>query len=461
MLYKDLMASSDVSVRLPSSLPQELRFPTPSKAVAGESMKLRIAADKPEVRTKSSNQFRITIPNSASLWEARNSRLCFDLIAESSSTWAQIAVDPGAMYAINKNISSIFRRVRILSGSKEIVNLENYNLLSNILSVCGANDDYNNTIGDIQSNTGTLEERAKYIKKQGDGTISSFPTRRFCMCLHGTNLLENTLPLFVSQPWIIEFTLAPLAEFLEYQDTLKDGPTNAGTTDKIDDILLTNIYFHTKVLTLSSELELQMRNTFANNVKTYAFTAYDHFSQISAGKSHQIQIPTKKSVVSGILCVQRDASDAVTLTQLDKLNGKYLYNGLEQYQYVINGKNHPADPVECLNGGAEMLQELTEFFDKQRLTVGSTTIKEDNWTVGAAYETAYKEMTTIIAMDMRKFSTSLVSGENTAQSVGSLIFKARTADVSATDDHPDNTFDFFVRHTSLLQVVGGRVDVVH
>jgi hypothetical protein len=204
-----------------------------------------------------------------------------------------------------------------------------------------------------------------------------------------------------------------------------------------------------------------MRNTFANNVKTYAFTAYDHFSQISAGKSHQIQIPTKKSVVSGILCVQRDASDAVTLTQLDKLNGKYLYNGLEQYQYVINGKNHPADPVECLNGGAEMLQELTEFFDKQRLTVGSTTIKEDNWTVGRAYETAYKEMTTIIAMDMRKFSTSLVSGENTAQSVGSLIFKARTADQSATNDHPDNTFDFFVRHTSLLQVVGGRVDVVH
>lgn len=456
--------ASEVSVRLPTALPSELRWPVVAKSVSGEALKIKVWADKAEVKSKSNNTFRFVIPNNSSLWDARDTRICFDLEAE--GVWATVASATNSAWAINKNIHSIFSRLRILSGSTEILNIENYNLLCNILMECNSNDDYNNTVGDIMMNTGVFSERAKYVKVNGVG--SAFPKRRFCMSLLGTNILENTLPLFVSSPWIIELTIASPEEFFEYAELVGSvyvAPA-AITGTAPTDIKLTNITLHTKVLNLSTELDLQLRNEFANNVKTFAFSTYDHFSQISNGTSHQIQIPIKKSVLNGIIAVQRDASEAKDPVHLNKLNGQFLFNDMTNYQYTINGQNIPQDPVETINGAAAMMQELLEFFGKQRLMVGSMSIKDNEWAVSITDKQTSTSTDnnlpckTIIAMDLRKFSTSLVSGSNTAQGVGSILFKANTADITQVTNGSDNEWHFFGRHVALLSIIGGRVTVV-
>lgn len=466
--------SSEVSVRVPTSLPSELRLQTPSKAVSGEGIMLKIPADKAEVRTKSNNSFRFVIPNQASLWNGRNSRICFDVAIEADDLKNATGIENNK-WSINKNIHSIFRRLRILSGSQELVNIESYNLLCGILMEVNANEDYNNTVGDIMSNTGAIEERKKYIKVVDDEVV----VRRFCMHIAGLDLLENTLPLFTNQPWIIELTLAPMEEFLEYTNTdvtskgiitgfKADGTTNLDafpaslpTGSRLPtDILLTNITFHTHVLSLSTELELQLRNEFANNKKTYRFTSYEHFSQNSALDTHTIQIPIKKSVVSGLLAVQRDASDVTDYRYVDRLNGKFLYNGLEYYQVVINGQNVPQDRIDTTKGNSEGMQELITLFDKQRATIGSMSITDNSWTPAepAVADKWRIPSKSIIALDLRKFQTTLISGYNTAQAVGSFMFKARTPQITA---HPDNRWEFFVRHSSLIQIEMGRVSVIH
>lgn len=463
---------SEVSVRVSQLLPSELRFTTPAKAIPGSALKLKVPADRNSCSSKTNSVFKFYMPNSASLWSARNTRICFN--AQMQGTYATVApaADAGSGWAYNKYVHNFFSKLRILVGTKEIVSIEDYGTLCSILMECNSNDDYNDSIGDIMSNTGNFYERAQYIKHADTiGTQTQFAKRRFCMSLIGTNILDNTLPLFINAPWVIELTVAPIASFLEYgvltaADAAAGKPAVAGSGGKpatqlalFTDIVLDNITLHTKVLTLSTEYERQLREEFANNVKTIAFTSYEQYAQQSNGNLHSIIIPVKKSVVSGLLCVQRDESNSVDPQYLDKKHGKFLYNGLTQYSMVINGVHQPSEPVMCTEGGAEMMQELLEFFNKQSFTVGSMCIKDNNWTVLDGSEGPARQQSTIVSMDMRKFHTSLISGENTAQSTGSLLFKALTDQQLSTST--DNTFVFFIRHESLVQFINGRVDVVN
>lgn len=444
--------SSEVSIRTSTSLPAVLRLSQPSKAPVGLSQKLRIQSDKSTVRTKSNQLFRFTIPNASSLWDGRNSRVCFDMVVEPGTDYDSITA---AKWSIHPNIGSIFSRLRILAGTTEIVNIENYNLLYNMLMETGASAEWNNTVGDILMNTGILTERQKYIKPSG-ATVA--PIRRFCMPLLGTDLLNNTLPLFVNAPYIIELTVAPMSQWLEWAGTgTEPTPTQLA---EIADFRLENINFHTQVLSLSTELEAQMRSEFANQVRSYAFTSWDHYSIQSAGSSHQLQIPTKKSNIDGFMAVMRDASDASLYAQENRLSKKYLFNGLVSTQFRINGQNIPQDPIENINGNAEGMYNLLELLGKQNSTISSMNIKENDWTVAAADESYTKAMSTIISANLKKFpSTGLISGYNTSQAVGSFLLKLQTDNVLAT--HPDNQFDCYTRFAGLLQVSNGRVSVVN
>lgn len=457
--------SNEVAVRLPAATPSELNFPEPSRAVNGSNLLIKVPSNLATVNTKQGRTFKITIPNSANYWNPRSSKLTFNCKLLVSVN-AGFDIPDGARHiALNKHINSLFDRIVIRNGTTEIQEIQQYNLLSNILYETGSTEEYNQTVGEIMANGGDYRER-----RENCFTVTSPPTvvtRRYCMQMVGFDLLEShTLPLFVSAPWTIEFRMAPLDTFLEFTGTQDDY--NAYAIDvaasgfQVLDCELDTITFNTHVLSADSRLESQLVAEFANTSKKFTYTGYDYYSSQASGNNASIIIPTRKSMISGILCVQRDFSDSKDFRYKDKLNGKWLHNGVKQYYATVNSVNIPSDPIDCTNGGAEGFCELLRYLNKSRITISSLSINDDSWQVDDNLLTTTQRYAVsqkfIMALNLKGYNTSLVSGMNTASNTGSLVLKIQQEDVSGL--HPDNNYEIFTRFTGIVLITAGRVSVV-
>lgn len=450
--------ANEISIRLGAAVPSSLQFPERLRAIEGKRVMVKIPSNVAEVETGKTSKFTITIPNSGAFWDGRDSRLCFDLSAVGTAIKGN--------WSLNKSINSIFSQVTIRVGTTIIVQYDRYNLLSNILLELSSTDEYSKKSGEILSNMGDLTERKNNLAHAANPTTAStLVTRRYCMNPL-IDFLNNTIPIFsTNSPFSIDFQLAPLNEFLE------DAEANAAARPAADaptGVKLTNVTFHTHILSVDAAVEARMRQSFVDSVKTQSWTGYDYYSQKASGSStHSVQIPVRRSVISGMVAVMTNTAVSQSIQFKDKLNSKFYNNGLVSYQAVINGQNVPQDQILCSGGDPEGYSELMSFLGKQSLLLSSSSIEDETWNranladpdddtaTGPKNHRSQKMM----ALDLRPYDTSLVSGVSTATNSGNFLLRVN-ADFSDHDANGGGQFEVFTRYVGLVQYAGGRVIVV-
>lgn len=273
-------------------------------------------------------------------------------------TFTGIAGTGSTYNRINFDVRSLIKRVEVLIGSRVVVDISNFNVLSNMLDML---EDTNlfSTVGVISQGTGSQAQRAAaFANSTYDVQLYHFNTSFFHSILPLQKLATNVR---------LRITFAPANECLE-----SDG-TGASYT-------INNLQLHYNVLIPDDKFDkLWNQKVSAGGIHwTYeTFSNFQTTNLLGAGTNAATQVLNYKyNSLLGIMMVMRDSANIYSLAANDKLN-KFNYNDLNSFRLRISSQSYPIDPQRSLGdlyfAFIEMFGVSARFPAYGASTYGSTT----------------------------------------------------------------------------------------
>lgn len=417
----------DDNVAIPRSLIQE----EPVRAIEGTTVPVRIKSDVSAPSVKNQNTFRIDIPNGqSSFWVAKNSFLCFELTPTQGVAYGSTAT----RNKLSNYVHSMFESVRFMNGSTELQRIDNYGLYASMILTGNYESDYIDTVGKGTFGAGSDDDRSA-----NHDTGAAYKSRRYCMPLL-LDSLKHTYPLFTTQSYSLEFRLvSDINRVLEVDTDAATVVANYWT-----DIKLSNITLSSHFLNVESRVDRGLRLRFKDRRVMYQYEGFDYYTLQVEGVDNDVVISSKKSTMSGLMAIVCNPTTFTDPEVEGKLDNSWTFSGMTEYSANINGLNYPNDQIETKDG-TELYVELLRFFSLLDSNTGNSQITVENMIANKA----------LMCLDTRTFEDNdgIISGINTAGSIGSLRFKMRHSNALASG----SALYVFVRHNGLVVIDNGAV----
>jgi len=305
----------------------------------------------------------------------------------------------------NKDIRSIFKRIVVRFGSKQVLDVQNNGLLYNILD---GNLDVNweSTVGALTTGTGPAAQRnADFLN----------PNKVYAVQLYNNedSFFYNVYPFQkLGVQCYIDVYLAPANEVIE---TDVSGAT----------YVVNNVQWHTASLVPSKDWEIKYGLRLPLGI-TFTYLTYENLydsSVLQAGVSQASKtLSYKYSSLLGVFCVFQTSSTLQSQTTLNKLS-TYNFLGLNSANLKIGSQCYPIDTNRSASDLLTMYAELfglsMRFPFAQAVNFDSTNfvlciplarhIKE-NRDIGASLDGLNTSIGTSITLDMG-FSAPLPSAQ--------------------------------------------------
>lgn len=301
-------------------IPSSMRYTTPKHGPPGKRQEIRLPALAPTYTTASDRIVRFHF-NNDNLVDFRRGYLSFDLtVTGNTGTYCRVA----------QGIWSIFNRLKILSGGKEIEEIREYNLFSSLQFETYRDEDVADTIGPSCYGYATRLERNLFST-----ATKSYESPIFC-------------GFFLSG-------IVPLKKFknkLQLELFLED-PARCMETDSPTPITLslTNVHFHYEILELSQMTETALADTLSSGGVTYPYKKFTYYVNPLTSSKSQIVIPHVSCGIEALMTIMRRNDIASNPTFNDKFLTFNRYNCTD-FQFRINNVFFPPEPVKCSTGQA-------------------------------------------------------------------------------------------------------------
>lgn len=262
----------------------------------------------------------------------------------------------------NFDIRSIIKRVEVLIGSRVVVDISNFNVLSNMLNNLM---DVNlfSTVGQISGGTGSQAQRnAAFANSTYDVQMYHFNTSFFQSILPLQKLATNVR---------LRLTFANANECIETDGT---NPT----------YVVSNLQFHYNVLIPDEKFNSLWDSKIRGDGIHWTYETFSNFQTtnlLANGTNNATQILNYKfNSLLGVLMVMRDSANIYNFAANDKLN-KYNYNGLNLFRLRISSQSYPIDPSRSIG---DLYFALIETFgiSARFPTYGSTNYGSSSFIAG-------------------------------------------------------------------------------
>ena len=238
------------------------------------------------------------------------------------------------------NIGTCFSLVRVLIGSTEISQTQNFALIDSIVEL-SKTESYINSVG-------------KQLRGLGDATARNAQANSgvtYCLYLGDTiKLLSQALPLYkIQEVMTLEFTVNDL-------QCLETDGTNPQLT-------INNVKFHYDTIQISPEID-NMITQKINDKLCIPYLQYDYFNntQMTNGiNSMATQLPFRQISLAGVLAVARNSANLSNPAINDTYNSFLGYSNFVSDYLKFNNVIMPNDKCDSQN---DQLTLTLEFFGK-------------------------------------------------------------------------------------------------
>lgn len=298
-----------------------------AKASGRQVIKINPSTSSMVTVTTGQNLIKFNLPNSANL--AGNVAFGFNVsnIAISGSTNPRLVSPAWGAIA----------RVVIKVGSVVVTDINEYGLLQSIYSWYDNPDYWRASVGAVQC--GILPEATR------NGAVAG--TKRYVVPLL-CDLFEQILPTkHLNQPVVIEIYMQQANRALE-----ADSGTLSAHTYTVSDMEIVADY-------VDDVQDLKMEGGFP-----FRLVRHQQDTLNSGVSSASVQINDKVSSLTHIVTALTRADEETDSNSNNKFDN-YYYSTMNSYQYKVNGKNYPDQPIDCTNGASEALNEALSYFDNE------------------------------------------------------------------------------------------------
>lgn len=268
---------------------------------------------------------------------------CIDFTNSSLQFGVTTAVTGGTYARVSQNIGSVIRRLRLLFGSTEVYDTENFNLLFSYMTLY-KNTNWFNGLGKLLMGTGSASDR-----NSANNNGQKYLLRLGCIC----EILNRVLPLHViNEQFIIELTL--------------EKPENCIETDGSNpSFSLFSVEYHFDYLILEPEFNNLLKEQIVNGGLCIPFRKYNNYTNTSVTSgvtSAQIQLPYRYLALQGIISIMRNSANLGNPTVNDKFVTYLGYSNFVNTVLKVNSVLMPADKVNNVN---EVMELDLQLFSKK------------------------------------------------------------------------------------------------
>lgn len=316
------------------AIPESLRYVQPKYGPPGMRKELRLPAVATSYSSTSDRIMRFFF-SSDGLLDFRRGYLSFDFTLTCSSPYTYLRVGQG--------IWSIFNRLKLLAGGKELEDIREYNLYNSLLFEQLRDEDISDVIGPSCYGFATQSER---------NAFSSTTKTYACPILCGF-FLTGVLPMGL------------LKQKLELQLYLEDPSRCIETDGNINNVSfsITNLYFHTEELRLSGAVTSELQS-LVNSGISYPYKRFTHYVQPVTATRNNLVIPHVGGGIEAFIHVLRDGSNLGNPTINDKLL-TYIPSNVTDHQLRINNEYYP--PEVTLTSTPQSYVQYLRYINKWRL----------------------------------------------------------------------------------------------
>lgn len=261
-----------------------------------------------------------------------------------TGTWTNNTMEPGSW--------SICNRARVLCGSTQIQQIDRFNLLTNWRALTEGGLDAPSL--SVPGATGTVTAYpwwsfALNLSDQGDRQLTE--SRNMIMPLNLESLTAKVLPLgAIKESIIIEFYLEDASNvFAKIVGTDTGRPTYS-----INDCRL-----HAYELTLPKSYNDTIQAQVDGGGLQLKFNDWTHFSTTITTAQSTTLITEKACSVKTIVAIPRQVS-VLSDNTLDGKSWVWDGTGLRTYQFKLDNKYYPADPVDCFYTSSSVAYEIPD-----------------------------------------------------------------------------------------------------
>jgi hypothetical protein len=283
---------------------------------------LRIVPENGSSSTyRAGDQIRFQLP-SDSVYDMRTACLAFNATATQTA---------GTFIRFPNFMGVIIAQLRVLAGSKEIVNIQNWGLLMNIIRIATSDAEV----------AGTEQAMLQGVNPAGTRNTDNTAIRKYLLPMY-LNLcgLKPFPTKCIKDVITFEFTLAT-------NNAVIEGDGTPGTLA----YSITNTRLHVKDMQLPQDWVARYLSMLSTNPYTLTTHAWQYQGNtLSSGtSSFDVQINIKAKSIKSIFWVMRTQSTLNDPTVNDKWE-TFNPNSISNYYVKINGKQYPAEPIDCTFG---------------------------------------------------------------------------------------------------------------
>ncbi len=302
-------------------VPQSLKFTTTKRGLAARRVPVKL---RPEQQTYASNNnklIQIKIPNTA-LFDTRKGYITFDV---------GLTTTGGTYKRMHNGIFSCINRLRMLAGSTEIEDIQDWNRIYSILWAALNPSEVVSAIAHTAMGFGTQVERDAL----GAATTS------YCCPLYSGILNSELLPT------------RDISSNLMLELYIEDGTVCVETDGTVPIITISNILFHVERLELDPAYMEFISSYIRSNGLQFGFHTWQRYiNSLPASSSQQLLINHRSSSMNGMLNILVNSANINDPT----VNDRFLTwpaetpNGAvwNQTKLLINAMPFPDEPIDLV-----------------------------------------------------------------------------------------------------------------
>lgn len=316
-------------------VPESLRYVQPKCGPPGTRKEIRLPAVASSYSTGGDNIVRFFL-SSDGLLDFRRGYLSFDFRINTG-------VGVGTYLRVSQGIWSIFNRLRLVCGGKELEDIREYNLYNSLMFEALQDTEISDVIGPSCYGYATQAQR---------NVFSSATKTYSCPILCGF-FLTGVLPMaFLKQRLELQLYLEDVSRCIE-----TDYPIGLIT------MTLSNVYFHTEELKLESSVARELE-ALVNSGVTYPYKKFTHYVQPILNTMNNLVIPHVGAGIETLIHVMRNGANLSNPIVNDKLLS-YVPNNTTDFQLRINNELYP--PEKTLTTTPQAYVQYLRYINKWKL----------------------------------------------------------------------------------------------